>query len=65
MLRCFSLQLNHLPMGLSEGCVLKRDVPLDCLITFDDVIIPEGRMCDDLWREQNATYFGEAAAAEK
>ncbi len=51
-------------MGLSEGCVLKHDVPLDHLITFEDVVIPEGRLCDELWREQNVVYFSEAAALD-
>lgn len=53
---------NYLPMGLSEGCVMKRDVPMDSLITFDDVVLPKGRLCDDLWREQDAVFFsGEGA----
>jgi predicted homoserine dehydrogenase-like protein len=48
-------------MGLSEGCVLKRDVPMDHLITFDDVVLPEGRLSDALWNEQNAMFFPEFA----
>ena len=28
---------NLLPMGLSQGCHLKRDVPRDYAITYDDV----------------------------
>ena len=28
---------NLLPMGLSEGCVLKRDLPMDAAISYDDV----------------------------
>jgi predicted homoserine dehydrogenase-like protein len=48
---------NFLPMGLSEGCVLKRDVEEDYLITFDDVEFPKGRLCDELWKEQDATFF--------
>ncbi len=44
-------------MGLSEGCILKRDVEEDYLITFDDVELPKGRLCDELWREQDAVFF--------
>lgn len=47
---------NLLPMGLSEGCRLKRDVPKDQALTYADVELPEGRLCDKLRAEQNA-YF--------
>lgn len=47
---------NLLPMGLSDGCRMKRDVPRDYPITYDDVELPEGRLCDRLRAEQN-TYF--------
>jgi predicted homoserine dehydrogenase-like protein len=39
---------NLLPMGLSEGCQLKRDISKDQAITYDDVELPEGRLCDRL-----------------
>jgi len=52
---------NCLPMSLSEGCVLTRDVGKDDIISFDDVILPEGRMCDRLWREQQDRFFGKAS----
>ena len=45
-----------LPMGLAEGCRLKRDIPQDQILTYDDVELPEGRLCDQLRAEQNA-YF--------
>lgn len=45
-----------LPMGLAEGCVLTRDVPRDQAITYADVQLPEGRLCDQLRREQDH-YF--------
>ncbi len=48
---------NLLPIGLSEGCVLKRDLPMDAGITFDDVEMPQGRLSDQLWREQ-VEHFG-------
>ena len=48
---------NLLPMGLAEGCRLKRDVAKDSVLTYDDVELPDGRLCDRLRAEQNA-YFG-------
>jgi predicted homoserine dehydrogenase-like protein len=47
---------NLLPMGLSDGCVLKRDLPQDAPITFDDVELPAGRLSDELWKEQRARF---------
>jgi len=47
---------NLLPIGLAEGCRLKRDIPKDQVLTFDDVEVPDGRLCDKLRAEQNA-YF--------
>ncbi len=47
---------NLLPIGLAEGCRLKRDVPKDVVLTYEDVELPEGRLCDKLRMEQN-TYF--------
>jgi predicted homoserine dehydrogenase-like protein len=41
-----------LPIGLAEGCTLKRDVAKDAVLTFADVDLPPGRLCDRLWREQ-------------
>jgi len=43
---------NLLPMGLSEGCTLKKSVKKDHPITFDEVNLPEGRLSDKLWKEQ-------------
>jgi predicted homoserine dehydrogenase-like protein len=47
---------NLLPMGLAEGCRLKRDIPKDQVLTNEDVEFPTGRLCDKLRAEQNA-YF--------
>jgi predicted homoserine dehydrogenase-like protein len=56
---------NLLPMGLSEGCCLKRDVPRDYALTYVDVELPEGRLCDKLRAEQNAYFaLSKALAAE-
>jgi predicted homoserine dehydrogenase-like protein len=47
-----------LPMGLAEGCVLKRDLPKDAVLTYDDVEIPAGRLIDSLRTEQDALFPG-------
>jgi len=47
---------SALPIGLSEGRVLRRDVAKDEVISFDDVeAAPEG-IVEKLWREQNARW---------
>ncbi|MBX0290439.1 Gfo/Idh/MocA family oxidoreductase [Hymenobacter sp. HSC-4F20] len=51
---------NLLPIGVAEGCILRHDVPKDQVLTYDDVIVPEGRLIDQLRREQ-AAYFQQAA----
>ncbi len=43
---------NYLPEGLVEGCKLKRDIPKDAVITYDDVDLPPGRLADQLRAEQ-------------
>ena len=47
-----------LPMALSQGCRLKRDIPKDCGIKSDDVEIPPGRLCDKLRAEQTEYFTG-------
>ncbi|NTS39523.1 NAD(P)-dependent oxidoreductase [Flavisolibacter sp. BT320] len=47
---------NLLPIGIAEGCVLKRSIPKDQALTYDDVILPEGRLVDQLRKEQDL-YF--------
>jgi len=46
-----------LPMGLAEGCRLKKDIEIDQTIAYSDIELPEGRLCDKLRGEQNA-HFG-------
>lgn len=48
---------NLLPMGLAEGCRLKRDLDRDQVLTYDDVELPQERLCDQLRAEQNAYFF--------
>lgn len=43
---------NLLPLGLMEGCKLKKDIARDQIITFDDVEIDESKLSVKLWREQ-------------
>ncbi len=52
-----SLAGKLLPIGLAEGCTLKNDIPKDKVITYNDVIVPLGRLCDRLRKEQ-IEYFG-------
>jgi predicted homoserine dehydrogenase-like protein len=50
-----------LPMGLTEGCRVKEDIPKDRVLTYGDVELPEGRLCDALRAEQDA-YFTSSGA---
>ncbi len=47
-----------LPMGLAEGCRLKKDISRDHVLTYDDVDLPDNRLCDRLRAEQNELFFG-------
>jgi predicted homoserine dehydrogenase-like protein len=43
---------RYLPEGLVQGCTLKRDIPRDQVLTYDDVELPQGRLADKLRAEQ-------------
>jgi predicted homoserine dehydrogenase-like protein len=45
-----------LPIGLSAGCVMRRDVSKDAVVTFDDVDTPPAGIVEALWREQRARW---------
>jgi len=45
-----------LPMGVADDCRIKRAVPKDQVLTYDDVELPSGRLIERLRREQ-AEYF--------
>lgn len=45
-----------LPMGVAEGCRLKRAVRKDQALSYDDVELPVGRVCDRLRQEQDQKY---------
>ena len=48
--------INALPIALSDGCVIRRDVSKDEVLSFDDVERPAGGLVDELWYEQNARW---------
>jgi predicted homoserine dehydrogenase-like protein len=52
---------RYLPEGLVEGCRLSRDLRRDAVITYDDVVLPSGRLADRLYDEQLA-YFATGEA---
>jgi predicted homoserine dehydrogenase-like protein len=43
-----------LPMGLAQGCRLRRDIAIDQVLTRSDVVLPVGRLVDALRAEQAA-----------
>jgi predicted homoserine dehydrogenase-like protein len=45
-----------LPIGLSEGCLLRRDIRKDDTVSFGDVELPRGLEAEALWREQSARW---------
>lgn len=47
---------NLLPMGLAEGCRLKRDVAKDQTLTYDDVELPTNTLAHKLRAEQDAHF---------
>jgi predicted homoserine dehydrogenase-like protein len=45
-----------LPIGLSDGRVLRRDITKDQVLSFEDVDAIPGGIVEKLWREQNARW---------
>lgn len=62
--QCETAAITHeqrlLPIGVAEGSVLKHDLPKDAVITYDDVVLPSGRVIDVL-REEQLAHFGPPA----
>lgn len=54
---------DYLPMALSVDCRLKRDIAKDQPISYRDVELPAGRLCDQLRAEQTAHFATAARAA--
>jgi predicted homoserine dehydrogenase-like protein len=50
---------RYLPEGLVQGCRLKRRIARDAVITYDDVVLPAGRLADRLRAEQYRKFRGE------
>lgn len=57
-------QENLLPIGLAEGCRVKRNIAKDEVLGYGDVEVPPGRLCDQLRAEQNE-YFSVSTSATK
>lgn len=51
-----ALTENLLPLGVAEECVLKKDIPKDKALTYNDIKLPEDRLIDRL-REEQLEYF--------
>lgn len=47
---------RYLPEGLVVGCKLRRDIAKDAVLTYDDVVVPDGRLCDRLYAEQERLF---------
>jgi predicted homoserine dehydrogenase-like protein len=59
-------QAEHLlPMGLASGCILKNDLSKDTVLTYDDVILPAERFCDELRAEQNIFFKSRSVSKVK
>lgn len=58
-----SRRARTLPIGVSEGCKLKMDIPKDAPITYDAVELPVGRVCDRLRQEQEECFGIETGRA--
>ncbi|MEK7517686.1 MAG: NAD(P)-dependent oxidoreductase [Patescibacteria group bacterium] len=48
---------NLLPIGLANGCIVKRNISIDTAITYEMVGLPRGRLSDKLRKEQNDKFF--------
>jgi predicted homoserine dehydrogenase-like protein len=49
-------ETSALPIALSEGCVMRRNVSKDAVLSFEDVKAPASGLINELWREQNARW---------
>jgi len=69
--RSAAREMNALPISLSEGCVLRRDVAKDQVVSVDDIHPVSETLIWQLWREQNERWSGAteelavAAASER
>lgn len=49
-----ALRERMVPLGLAEGCTLRRDISTDDIISYSDVIIPQDRISDMLRNEHTS-----------
>jgi predicted homoserine dehydrogenase-like protein len=58
---CENADVTHikglLPMGLAEGCRLKRNISRDEVLCYADVELPGGRLVEQLRAEQDMHFF--------
>ncbi len=47
---------NLLPIGLTDGVVLKNDIPKDHIITFNDIELPQNNLAFQLYQEQQHSF---------
>jgi predicted homoserine dehydrogenase-like protein len=52
-------ELRYLPEGLVEGCKAKHRISKDSVLTYEDVVLPAGRLADKLRAEQYVHFRGE------
>lgn len=52
---------NYLPIGISLDCKLVRNVAKDQPISYADIELPKGRLCDQL-RDEMISHFSDKAA---
>jgi predicted homoserine dehydrogenase-like protein len=50
---------GFVPIGLTDGAVLRHDTPMDTPLRFADVGLPAERVAEGLWREQKDHFAGE------
>jgi predicted homoserine dehydrogenase-like protein len=50
---------RYLPEGLVKGCILKREVKKDGVLTYGDVELPPNRLADQLRAEQYRHFRGD------
>ena len=51
--RSAAREMQALPIGLSDGCVLRRDVAKDDVVSMEDIYPANETLIWKLWREQN------------
>lgn len=54
--RLAAREMRALPIGLSEGCVLRRDVAKDDVVSTEDIHPASETLIWKLWHEQNARW---------